>query len=115
MILSDIRFLVGIHLGQKGLPPSIIAPTLNILNQLDHELSVIGFEYSPELLKEFERLKNAIILQNHSSVDDDDDLSFQEMVDNVLEEKKERTILIPPPNVDDDDEDVINSLIDSDD
>ncbi len=89
MILSDIRYLVGVHLGNKGLPPTIIAPTINILSLLDEELSLSGFTLSSTLEKEIERLKQAIILLNYDPSDEDDieeDLAIEEMLDDEDED-----------------------------
>lgn len=85
MLLSDIRFLVGTHLSLKGLPPTIIAPVINILTGLDQELMVMGFDVSPELMEEVSRLKKAIILYNHPDTDEEDeDQAIQEEIDLLL-------------------------------
>jgi hypothetical protein len=84
MILSDIRYIVGIHLGEKGLPPSVIAPVINILNLVDQELSVAGFELGPEVEKELERLKNSIVLWNFDGKDEEDSIDFEDEVNKVL-------------------------------
>lgn len=84
MLLSDIRFLVGTHLSLKGLPPTIIAPVINILTGLDQELMVMGFDVSPELMEEVSRLKKAIILYNHPEVDEEEDQAIQDEIDLVL-------------------------------
>ncbi len=85
MILDEIRFLVGIHLADKGLPPTVIAPVINIMNILDSQLSQMAFEPLPELETEMKRLSQAIILMNASKVSfltkgeddlDDDDVDF---------------------------------------
>lgn len=62
MILSQIRYLVGLHLAGKGFPPSVIAPTLNILRLIEEELIAVGYDFvNPELEKEDERLSQAIV------------------------------------------------------
>lgn len=107
MILSDIRLLVGIHLGEKGMPPNVIAPTLNILSLLDEELTLSGFQMSQTIEKEVDRLKNAIILMNYDpSQEDEDDISGDLDIDDVLsndgeDDEDEDDDLI----IDDDDDD----------
>jgi len=91
MILGDIRYLVGIHLGEKGLPPTVIAPTINILSLLDEELTVSGFSVSNTLEKEIERLKSAIILMNYDPADDSevdamDDISIEDQLSEDTED-----------------------------
>jgi hypothetical protein len=72
MILSQIRYLIGIHLGNKGFPPSIIAPVLNILRLMDEEHIAIGFDFqNPEIEKEVERLSQAIVMWNHQPDESD--------------------------------------------
>lgn len=83
MILSDIRYLVGIHVAEKGLPPTVVAPMLNILNLLDTHLSTIGISIPPEVLKEAERLNHAIVLLNTDDDEefDDDDFDIEDEVE----------------------------------
>jgi hypothetical protein len=71
-MLNEIRFLVGTHLGLKGLPPSIIAPVLNILGLLDGELRMSGFILSPEIDSEVKRLQFAIVTMNSDETEDED-------------------------------------------
>lgn len=98
MFLSDIRYLVGLHLGEKGLAPKIIAPVINILNELDKELSITGWTLSPELNKEIDRLHNAIVLMNYKpeplSIEDTD---LEEEIETIL---SPRTIEIIEDNDD---------------
>jgi hypothetical protein len=105
MILSDIRLLVGIHLGDKGLSPSIIAPALNILTFLDEELTLSGFQVSNTIEKEVERLKNAIILRNYDPTqEDEDDISSDLDIEDVLSDRDS-----------DDDDDTVLKIEDDDD
>ena len=113
MFLSDIRFLVGTHLSLKGLPPTIIAPVINILTGLDQELMIAGFDVSPELEEEINRLKKAIILYNHPvDEDEDEDSKIQEEIDTVLNETVSTNKTVG--NVEDDD-DYLPELDDDDD
>lgn len=89
MILSDIRLLVGVHLGEKGLPPTVIAPTLNILSLLDEELTLSGFTVSTTIEKEMERLKNAITLMNYDATEDDEDDPLDDPFEDIEEEDEE--------------------------
>lgn len=69
--LSDIRMLIGFQIGTKGLPPTIIAPILNILTLLDSHLITIGLDMPLEIEKETLRLQQAIILMNHEDEEDE--------------------------------------------
>lgn len=90
MILADIRYLVGVHLGEKGLPPTVIAPVNNILSLLDEELSLCGFTVSNTIEKEIERLRNAIVLLNYDpSQDDDDSIEEDLAIEDMLEDEEE--------------------------
>lgn len=61
MIFTDIKYLIGIHLGEKGLPATIITPVLNILTLADEELAASGFDFgNPEIVEAIARLDNAI-------------------------------------------------------
>lgn len=61
-MLDSIRLVIGIDLGQKGLPPKIIAPILNMLQLMDQEMKELGTDFcNPEIYKEHQRLKEAII------------------------------------------------------
>lgn len=109
MILSDIRLLVGIHVGQKGFPPSIIAPVINILSLLDEELVSSAFVPSPQLEKEAERLKNAIVVMNYDPSDEDeddisDDLALDDMMADDDDEEEEEDDSFLNTLDDDDDE-----------
>jgi hypothetical protein len=106
MILSDIRLLVGVHLGEKGLPPTVLAPVINIMSLLDEELTSFGFIPSPQLEKEAERLKNSIITMNYNPRDDDeDDISDDLALDDMMADEDE----------DEDDDDSFLSTLDDDD
>lgn len=64
-MLRDIRFIIGIDAGQKGLPPTIIAPLLNLLELMDNDLASCGFDFvNPLIEKEYQRLKQAVVLWN---------------------------------------------------
>lgn len=105
MILSEIRYLVGVHLGQKGLPPTVIAPVNNILSLLDEELTLSGFVVSNTIEKEVERLKNSIITMNYDPSEDEDetldDLSIEDTLEDDDDDEDEDDIDFG----DDDDED----------
>jgi len=89
MILSEIRYLVGVHLGQKGLPPTVIAPVNNILSLLDEELTLSGFTVSNTIEKEIERLKNSIITMNYDPSDEEDSTLDDLAIEDTLEEDDE--------------------------
>lgn len=113
MILGDIRYLVGVHLAQKGLPPTIMAPVMNILNLMDTHLSQSAVSMTPEILKEADRLNHAMVLWNQAefSGDDDDDEDVEDQNDEDLEDDSDDEDLDDPydpwddPEEDDDDED----------
>jgi len=88
----------------KGMPPTVVAPVLNILNQLDTELSVMGFECSSQLLKEEERLKQAIILMNFTHDEEDED-DVDAEIEKVLDDE---------PSTGDDEEEDLSFLDDED-
>jgi hypothetical protein len=89
MFLSEIRLLVGVHLGQKGLPPSIIAPVNNLLLLLDEELTLSGFTVSATVEKEMERLKNAVILMNYDPTREEDDIEEELDLEDTIEKMEE--------------------------
>lgn len=65
MILTEIKFLIGVHLGEKGFPPAIVAPVLNTLSLIEEELIAVGYDFSnPEIEKEIDRLRMAIVKWN---------------------------------------------------
>ena len=90
MILNDIRYLVGIHLAEKGLPPTVIAPVLNILNMVDTHIVTIGLNMPLEIQKEADRLNYAIVLLNQEE-DDAEDSEIEEMYEEepVVEDDEE--------------------------
>jgi len=89
MFLSEIRLLVGVHLGEKGLPPSIIAPVNNLLLLLDEELTLSGFTVSATVEKEMERLKNAVILMNYDPTREEDDIEEELELEDTIEKMEE--------------------------
>jgi len=67
MILTEIKYLIGVHLGEKGLPPAIIAPVLNVLTLIDEEIVTVGLDFSnPEIAIELMRLRQAIVKWNYA-------------------------------------------------
>ncbi len=62
MILTSIKYLIGLELGQKGYPPSVVAPVINLLRLMEEELVAVGFDFTnPEIEKEEDRLRQAIV------------------------------------------------------
>jgi len=61
-ILSPLRYLIGVHLSQKGFTPSITVPVNNILRLIDEELIGVGYDFiNPAISREVERLEDAIL------------------------------------------------------
>lgn len=108
MILRDIRYLVGIHLADKGLDPTILAPVLNILNIIDTHLSTIGITIPPEIAKEADRLNYAIVLMNQEEEDEDEELGEvdeeEDDEDEDSEEEEEDDNFIDPLYIDEDED-----------
>ena len=105
MVLNDIRYLVGVHLAEKGLPPTVIAPVINILNLLDNHLTTCGINMTPEILKEADRLNFAIVLMNNDDDEDEDD----------IEEENDDDLFDDDDDDDDDDDFELDDLNDDDD
>lgn len=73
-LFSELKFPIGIHLGQKGFSPNIIAPMLNILTRVEAilEQADIDLTDDPVIAKELDRFRKAIILANFQPLELDD-------------------------------------------
>lgn len=100
-ILSELRWVVGIHVAQKGLPPAIIAPCINILNELDKDLTITGYDVGIEVNKQIQRLKESIIMLNQPI-----SAESSEPIDTTISEENEDQDIFDDINEDDDDDDI---------
>lgn len=101
MILTSIKYLVGVHVGQKGFPPTVVAPLLNLLALIENELVAVGYDFSdPQIAKEEERLRQAVVRWEGS----DELESFEEVA--PAEFIPLPTEIIPGLNDDDDDDEL---------
>lgn len=91
----------------KGLPPTIVAPVINILNIVDQEITLSGMDFSKELEEELLRLKNSIVLMNYNPADDkdEDDVITSIELEEELGDNSTSDLNIYRPN-DEDDEDL---------